>query len=164
MDNESHSLINDNYFLKPGFIIIPTKATDISAVLGSCVAVCLYDQKRKTGAMNHFQLPFIYEKYRATARYGNVATITLINMLLNDGSKIKHLGGAYNSRISHKDMGRDNIKVARNILVKKQIRVVSEDVGGERGKKIVFNTNCGETAVLKVEKIRNGDWYPYETD
>jgi chemotaxis receptor (MCP) glutamine deamidase CheD len=29
----------------------------IGTLLGSCVAVCLYDEKNKIGAMNHFMLP-----------------------------------------------------------------------------------------------------------
>ena len=169
MVNKSNSLVKDNYFLKPGFIFIPKKTTDISVVLGSSVAVCIYDKERKTGGINHFQLPIIYEKDRATTRYGNVATITLINMLFNDGSEIKHLeaqviGGAHNRKVSSKDIGKDNIKMAKTVLAKKQIRVASEDVGGKKGRKIVFNTCSGEVAVLKVDKIRKRDWYPYEDD
>lgn len=119
--------------------------------------------------MNHFQLPFIYEKHKATARYGNVATHALINMLANEGSKITHLeaqifGGAYNPEISPNEVGKDNIRIAKSILTKKQVRVVSEDVGGERGRKIVFNTTSGEVAVLKVERIREADWYPYKSN
>jgi chemotaxis protein CheD len=44
------------------------------------------------------------------------------------------------------------------------IRVVSEDTGGEKGRKIVFNTGTNEVAVLKVDRLRKGDWYPYEGD
>ena len=169
MTNESNSLIKNDYFLQPGFIFLPAKATDISAVLGSCVSVCIYDKKRKTGGMNHFQLPSIYEKHKATACYGNVATYALINMLANEGSKIKHLeaqifGGAYNPEICPKDVGKENIRIAKSILTKKQVRVVSEDAGGERGRKIVFNTTSGDVAVLKVKRIRKQDWYPYKSN
>jgi len=167
--NQNNSPVKNDYFLQSGFIFVPAKSTDISTVLGSCVSVCLYDKKRKAGGMNHFQLPFIDEKPKATARYGNVATFALINMLLDDGSKIKNLeaqifGGAFNPKISVYNIGRENIKTVRNILTKKRIRIVSEDIGGEKGRKIVFNTHSGEVAVLKVDNLRKGDWYPYESD
>lgn len=169
MVNKFKSHIQDNYFLQPGFIFLPTKPTIISTVLGSSVSVCLYDRKRKAGGMNHFQLPDIQDRLHTTARYGNVATLNLINMMLDDGSKIEHLeaqllGGAFNPEIYPKDIGWDNIMAAKKILSKKQIGIVSEDVGGRIGRKIVFNTHTNEISVLKVQKLRKSDWYPYESD
>ncbi len=119
--------------------------------------------------MNHFQFPGIRKKNKATARYGNVAIPHLIRMMLAEGSKTKNLeaqifGGAAGPEISTNHIGSENIKVARRILANKQIRIVSEDVGGEKGRKIVFNTGTNEIAVLKVDKIRKGDWYPYQSD
>jgi chemotaxis protein CheD len=158
-----------NYFLSPGYIYVATKHAVISGVFGSCVSVCLYDLKRKTGGMNHFRFPHIREKDQATALYGNAATLMLIRMMLDSGSELKNLeaqilGGAYNSFISPKDIGRENITVARNILAKKGINIVSEDVGGEKGRKVVFNTASNEIAVIKVENLRKADWFPYENN
>ncbi len=166
MIDESKSLIKNNYFLKPGFIFLPSKETDISVVLGSSVSVCIYDKKRKRGGMNHFQFPFIYGKNKTTAAYGNVSTYALINMLEDEGSEKKNLeahiiGGAFNPKICTKDAGKENIKVAGRTLTKKQIRIISQDAGGGKGRKIVFNTSNGEVVVLKVEKIRKEDWYPF---
>ncbi len=169
MENESNSLTPANYFLEPGFILVTTEPTVISTVLGSCVAVCIYDRKRKVGGMNHFQLPFIDDKDKTTACYGNVATQVLIRMMLDGRSKIKHLeaqiyGGAYDPKVSPKDFGHENVMAARKVLARKKIRVVSEDVGGQKGRKIVFNTSTNEIGVFKVNKLRRRDWYPYEDD
>ena len=117
--------------------------------------------------MNHFQLPYIREKHRTTARYGNVATTALINMMINDGSQREDLeaqifGGAHDPEVSRENIGQDNIRVAREVLAKKQICVVSEDVGGNKGRKIVYHTNTNEIAILKVAKLRKKDWYPYQ--
>jgi chemotaxis protein CheD len=166
---DSNSLVQDNYFLETGFIFIATKPTVISTVLGSCVSVSIYDKRCKVGGMNNFQFPYIREKRKTTVRYGNVAIFALIHMMTNNGSKLKHLeaqifGGAYNPMVSPKDVGRENIMVARDILEQKRVFVVSEDVGGEKGRKIVFDTNANEIAVLKVDRLRKGDWYPYEGD
>lgn len=167
MVKESSSLLRENYFLESGFIFIAKIPTVISAVLGPCVSVCLYDTERGTGGMNHFQLPRTDDRDKATPRYGNVATLALIQMMLRDGSKRNHLeaqlfGGAFHSGISSWDIGNENIKTARNVLEKKGILLVSEDVGGNKGRKIVFNTSSNEALVLKVDKIRKKDWYPYE--
>ncbi|MFH0727396.1 MAG: chemotaxis protein CheD [Pseudomonadota bacterium] len=119
--------------------------------------------------MNHFRLPFTKDPKKATADYGNVATLTLIRMMVIDGSDTKHLeaqvfGGAYNSEISSKDIGGENAAAAKKMLLREKIRIVSEDIGGEKGRKIVFDPAKNETAVIKVDKLRKGDWFPYEDD
>ncbi|OQY13363.1 MAG: hypothetical protein B6I31_01340 [Desulfobacteraceae bacterium 4572_19] len=165
--NSKNSPAVINYFLNPGYLFVTEKPTAISTVVGSCVAVCLFDKKRRTGGMNHFQLPDTYDKTKTTTRYGNVATSMLIKIMVEDGSKTKHLhaqifGGAYNPKISQTNIGIDNIKIARKILNKNHIKIVSEDIGGSIGRKIIFNTSSNEIAVLKVENIRDADWYPFE--
>lgn len=158
-----------NYFLKPGYIYVPAEHTIVSTVLGSCVAVVLWDRKRRLGGINHFQMPTCKDKDKPTARYGDASTLMLIRMMLEGGAKKKHLdaqlfGGAYNEAASAMDVGRENIRTARRILAQKGIRVVSEDVGGILGRKIVFDSAANEVAVLKVDRLRKMDWYPYVDD
>ncbi|MBN2255914.1 MAG: chemotaxis protein CheD [Deltaproteobacteria bacterium] len=167
MTHESGEVLTSNYFLEPGYIFIASEPTVISTVLGSSVAVCIYDRKRKTGGMNHFLFPEPDKGIEPTAQYGNAATTELIRMMKTDGSQIKHLesqilGGGYNPDVSSIDIGRRNIMVARRVLTRHGIRVVSEDVGGAKGRKIVFHSNINEIAILKVDRIRRSDWYPYE--
>ena len=88
-------------------------------------------------------------------------------MLRDGGSKKKYLeaqvlGGAYNPKVSDKDIGLANVKIARRILMTAGITISSEDTGGDKGRKIVFNTTTNELAVFKVERLREADWYPYE--
>ncbi|MCP4686440.1 MAG: chemotaxis protein CheD [Desulfobacterales bacterium] len=169
MENRSHPPAVVNYYLKPGYIFMAEKPTAISAVLGSAVSVCIHDRKRNVGGMTHFQLPVIRKRRQATAMYGNVAIPTLIKMLIEDGSELAHLeaqllGGSYNRAVSPSDIGRDNITTARRILAMKKVNLASEDTGGEKGRKVVFNTDTNEIAVLKVDKLRDVDWYPYKSD
>ncbi len=147
---------------------MPARPAVISAVVGSSVAVCIYDRMQKIGGMNLFQHPLALEPRCATARYGNVAVSALINMMINRGSKVKHLesqilGGGYNTEESQQNIGQENIQIAKKIIEKKKVRIASEDVGGEKGRKIVFNIALNEVAVVKVDKIRKEDWYPYES-
>jgi chemotaxis protein CheD len=168
--NDSTSVLTPaNYFLEPGFVVMPSGPTVISTVLGSGVSVCLYDRKRAVGGMNSFQLPLIREKGKTTTRFGNVAVRILIRMMVEDGSKIKNIeaqiiGGAHNPEICQQDMGRENVRIARRILARERIPVTSEDIGGSKGRKIVYSTHTNEMAVFKVEKLRKSDWYPYEDD
>ncbi|MGB5987406.1 MAG: chemotaxis protein CheD [Desulfobacterales bacterium] len=158
-----------DYFLEPGHIYVPPTPTTISGVLGSAVSVCLFDRKRKTGGMNLFQLPFTQDRQRATACYGNVAVLTLLRMLRGHGSRDKHLeaqivGGAQAPHTGKSDVGRENCRVARTLLVKAGIPIISEDTGGRRGRKVVFRTDTGELMVIKVTHLRKGDWYPYAAE
>jgi chemotaxis protein CheD len=150
MHNHHHPQIPD-YFLEPGFILITQQPTCISTVLGTCVSVCLYDRRRQCGGMNHFRFPLTEDRTRSTALYGNVATLSLVRMMLEQGSREKHLeaqifGGAYNPDVSTTDIGRENVRMAQKALHKYQIRIVSEDVGGMMGRKVVFNTGTAELA------------------
>ena len=89
--------------------------------------------------------------------------------MIRDGSKKNHLeaqifGGAYNEVFSSKDVGRENVRMARKVLSRNGIRIVSEDIGGEKGRKVIFDAAKNEVAVLKVDRLRKGDWHPYIDD
>lgn len=166
MDHQSKPPATRDYFLKPGYIYLPEKPTAISAVVGSSVVLALYDKKKKCGGMNHFLFPRIFPGQSPSSRFGNVAVVTLIRMMKKRGCKSTDLkaqifGGAFDPQCCEKNVGLDCVNVARKILKQKDIRLVSEDVGGELGRKIVFNTATCELAVIKVDRLRESDWYPY---
>jgi len=169
MDDQTTHMAVADYFLRPGYIYMPDKPTAISAVVGSGVAVCVYDKKRKVGGMNLYKLPANKKEQDTFPIYGNVATKALVIMLLKRGSKRRHLrsqifGGAFNPEVSDRDVGKENIAMARRILNRMGVSIVSEDVGGALGRKIVFNTLTSDVAVLKTEGVRKSDWYPYHSD
>lgn len=169
MTKHSDTPVARDYFLKPGFIYLPEKPTVISTVLGSSVSVSLYDKRLRTGGMNHFLFPRPTSGEKSTALYGNIAVSVLIKMMMENGSRRSHLeaqifGGAFNTELSSMDVGQDNFRAARQILDRKRIRIVSEDVGGSKGRKVVFNTNSYEIGILKVNRLRESDWYPYDGD
>jgi len=161
-------LTSQQYYLSPGYIYVSRVPTVVSTVLGSAVSVCIFDKKKRIGAINHFLYPEMKEKGKTTPLYGNVATLALVRLMLEGGSKVGHLvaqilGGAYNFEVSKgRDIGRENVQIARRVLMKLGVKIISEDVGGTLGRKIVFDTATNEMAVLKVERLRASDWYPYE--
>lgn len=167
MKQATKEVTTANYFLEPGYVVLPEAPTLISVVLGSCVGVCIYDRKRKIGGMSHFQFPATSNPAEATTRYGNVALMTLIRMLTESGSRIKHLeaqifGGAHRKEPKTRNIGEENVRMARRVLARYRIAITSEDVGGEKGRKIVFASHTNEIAVYRAEKLRQSDWYPYE--
>ncbi|MDY0163725.1 chemotaxis protein CheD [Desulfobotulus sp.] len=155
------------YLLRPGFLFIPDEAMQISAVLGSCVAVALFDRRHRRGGMNHFLYPSAPGPEQSTTLYGNVATRVLIRSFLDTPSSQKHLeamifgGAAPESMVETLGIAEKNIHIARFLLQKAGIPISVEDVGGTRGRKVVFDTASGESIVYRAERLRQGDWYPY---
>jgi chemotaxis protein CheD len=154
------------YYLQPGYIFLNEERSLISTVLGSSVAVSLWDQKKEYGGMANYLYPFVNHREQATAQYGNVAIRHLVKMFSEEGAKEKNIkaqifGGAATESPECANVARENVSVARRILNKLKIEVISEDVGGNLGRKIVFNTFKNEAIVYKVSTLRDSDWYPY---
>jgi chemotaxis protein CheD len=153
----------ENYYLEPGFIYFSKKPVMVKTVLGSCVSVCVWDPHLKYGGMNHYLYPVVEDASKAIPRFGNVATLALIRMMLEAGCQPQDLqaqifGGGY-MQDGDRETGPQNVEVARRMLKRHSIEIVSEDVGGGLGRKIVFDTGTGQVAVLKVQQIRQSDWH-----
>lgn len=152
------------YMLKPGFLYFCKGQSVVHSVLGSCVAVCLWDTKTKYGGVNHFLYPATNNKSQATVKYGNVATLALVQIMEDAGCRRKDIvaqifGGGYPEGESGDNVGKKNVEVARKVLERKKIKIVSEDTGGTMGRKIAFDIGTGNVAVLKVQSLRESDWY-----
>ena len=154
---------NIDFYLEPGYVYFSRRAANVRTVLGSCVTVCLWDRRLKCGGMTHFLYPSVHEPERATAKYGNVAVLALVKMMKEAGCRNGDLvaqifGGAYPEGSNGNSVGGENVRVAHAVLERKEVPVISQDVGGMMGRKIVFDTGTGHVAVLKVHKIRDADW------
>jgi len=145
-------------FIHVGEIYIGTKATEISTILGSCVAVCIYDKVNKIGGMNHYLVPLWNENGLQSPRYGNISIPRLVESMTIIGCNLKNMeaklfGGANIIDISnHKMMvGRKNILIAKEILRKLNIPIVAQDTGGENGRQIMMYSDTGKI-LLKYTK------------
>lgn len=151
------------YFLEPGYLYLATAPALISTVLGSCVSICIWDVKLKFGGMNHFILPKQQANDKASTKFGKVAIPLLIKMMIEEGStqnnlEAQILGGAKPVENITLRIGEENVAIAREMLKHTGLKVVSEDVGGNLGRKIIFNTFTGEALVVKVKQLRSTDW------
>lgn len=73
-------------------------------------------------------------------------------------------GGAILKGSEKEHVGKENAAAARHILRKAGIAVAGEDIGGHKGRKVIFDSATGETIVYRVDRIRKEDWYPYLSD
>lgn len=160
-------LIKKEAYLKPGFICLSVEPMCIYTVVGSGIVITIFDTKLKCGGMNHYFKPNRESIKDSTPVYACPAIIGLLKMFFDEGSKLEDLeahvyGGAGNPKIEGYMKGLDqrNIQTGLEILELKKIRIIGRDVGGNRARKIVFNTLTGEVFVAKVDKVRASDWYP----
>ncbi len=143
-----------------------SKPIVIHTLLGSCVAVCLFDPVARIGGMNHIFLPGKAElkDFNMASRYGVNAMELLINRIMNLGGRRNRLsakvfGGAYllSPLLEENGVGRKNAKFARNFLNTEKIRILSGDLGGNDGRKIYFHTDTGEVLLSRVKKTMQKD-------
>ena len=152
------------FFLKPGYAMANPESSVIRAVLGNCVAVTFYDRHNCFGGMNQFVFPSTKKREDMTAQYGNVGIRALFRMLLEMGAKRDRLvaqiiGGSECRVLDDEGLGLQNIHLARVVLEQLRVPVVSEDVGGSMGRKVIYHTGSNEMAVFKVDNLRRSDWF-----
>lgn len=148
----------ENKFIHVGEIFVGVRATEINTILGSCIAVCLYDKVQHIGGMNHYLVPLWNENGLQSPKYGNVSIPKLIENMLNIGCDIGNLeaklfGGGNVIEVKQEEMmiGRKNIIIAKEILQEYGIPVTAQDVGGTRGRRIMMQSDTGKV-MLKYTK------------
>ena len=133
-------------YLYPGTIIISAVPCQITTVLGTCVAVCLWDADRQAGGINHYILPLWDGRGLATPRFGDIAIARLLEGMARVGCHPESLtaklfGGKICLGVY--DTGGRNVELAREQLQAAGITVAAEDVGGNFGRRVAFDTTTG---------------------
>jgi len=130
----------------------------ISTLLGSCVAVCLFDPKLQLGGMNHFLLPSSKRGANDDIDVilnGDYSMEVLVNGLLNKGAHKSRLvakafgGGTIVSSI-RMAIGERNSAFAHEWLDREGIRLVASDFNGPWSRKVVFVPNSGEAFCRRI--------------
>lgn len=147
----------NSHFLYPGTLFASKNSYQIITILGSCVAVCLWDSVQEIGGMNHFLLPLWNGHGLASPKYGNIAMEKLIDKMISIGSKKRNLqakvfGGSNVLNFSQYFVGKRNIEIAKELLEENSILIVGQSVGGELGRKIYFNTQTGRVNQYYIKK------------
>jgi chemotaxis protein CheD len=141
-------------YLHPGQLQACGEPSVLTTILGSCVSVCLWDPGAGAGGMSHIVLPEPLDPRDASLRFAAAAHDGLVASVLALGARRERLraklfGGAFiladpaEAGPAAPPLGLRNVEAARRLLARATIPIVSEDVGGSRGRKLVFHTHDG---------------------
>jgi len=153
---QTHTQPGNCVHVSTGDVATSNKPVIMRTILGSCVAVCLYDPSVPAGGMNHILLPGSYLDGRST-RLGVYAMELLINELMKLGGDrrrfvAKAFGGANVMRgLKTTTIGDDNADFVRNFLAAERIPMVAERLGGNHAVEITFSTDSGRAIVRSVD-------------
>ncbi len=153
--------------VQPGQVVVSMTPRSLVTILGSCVAVCVYDPVRRVGGLNHYLLPGNSGETQST-RSGPGAMRRLLEELSTAGAIRERLvakvfggacvlGGEARSNGGH--LGRENVRVALDALELAGIPVVAEDVCGTRGRKLIFHSDTGD-ARMREQRQAGATAYP----
>ncbi len=135
----------------------------LQTFVGSCVAICIYDEDKKIGGMAHIMLPknISGKSTKDTKQEGKFAD-EAIDILIEKLTKIspdlklqaKMAGGAkifvHESEAGSLNIGNKNIIGIRLMLREKKIPLVSQLVGARNGRWVTFH--CDTQRVIVKDK------------
>jgi chemotaxis protein CheD len=159
----NNQLKRDMIIIQPGEFYVTNKAEVIGTVLGSCISVCLRDTKKNVGGMNHFMLPGdfrVEDIFKSqSARYGMYAMELILGEIIKLGGGREHLsakifGGGHVLASVGRTQGsvpQSNIDFVKAFLSMEGIPILSSDVGGEHGRKVIFFPDTGKVFVRKLK-------------
>lgn len=132
----------------------------LSTLLGSCVAVCLFDAQARVGGLNHFMLPNLQRSANSEVDAllaGDYAMETLLNALLARGAKkpriqAKAFGGGTIIETAGQSLaiGQRNARFARDWLQREGIPVVASDFLGLWSRKLLFLPANGDAWCKRI--------------
>lgn len=126
----------------------------LRTILGSCVAVCLYDPLAGIGGMNHFVYPprsvGSAKKMSNSTCYGDLCMEGLLDAVLQAGARQERLrakafGGG--RMFEHEDVlsvGKRNSSYAKYWLQEARILLTLSDFHGAFARKLIFHPRTGQ--------------------
>lgn len=153
-------------YLKPGEIHLALDPSLITTVLGSCLSITMHHRTTRMSVICHAVMPSIVQgrdrKKGAAFQYVDSSLQWMIDQYtgkeirLSD-IEVKMFGGAamfQDTRSLGKDMniGKRNVDAALAFFKKRRIPLKAWNVGGNRGRKLIFNTLTGEVLVKFITR------------
>jgi len=153
-------------FLQPGELFVGDKDYQIRTILGSCVSITLWHPRSRMGGMSHFLLPTrstVDAAVGPDGRYGDEALSLMLEEFQKYGlnpaaceAKIFGGGNMFPSRQRADTMhvGQRNGEAARELLLARQIPVLSESLFGNGHRQIIFDVRTGDVWSRQIEPSR----------
>jgi chemotaxis protein CheD len=127
--------------------------------LGSCVGIVIFDKNQKISGLSHIMLPTMGAKQDRIGKYADTAIPKMLEDMLKKGAnkmllRAKIAGGAsvFSFKEDNLKIGDRNIRAVKEILKNYNIRILSEDVGGNRGRTIIFDPITTDLFIRMVKK------------
>lgn len=153
-------------FLKPGEMLVSGEPLVVTTLLGSCVAVTMFSPRHRLGAICHALLPNCRKELKCSrdhtdaGKYVECAIGLMLERLMahgvaKDQIEAKIFGGSdMFDKVEgrNQSVGRQNIEKALSMLEGEAVRVITQDLGGERGRKIIFHTHTGDVFLKRLRK------------
>lgn len=129
--------------------------------LGSCIGIAFYDSMTKIGGLLHIMLPDStqFANVNNPLKFADIGIIRVVDDLRKKGANVNRLtakiaGGASMFNFSDKsmimDIGNRNAISVKATLLKMNIKIIGEDVGGSKGRTMIFNTSDGTVQIRTV--------------
>ena len=160
--------------LKPAELFISERPSIVRTVLGSCVAVTMFDRQLGVSAICHALLPGNDEGSELDTytsgpyKYINSVVPLMVQRLRNYGVNIADLevklfGGAdmmtaRMGRPNYHPVGKSNIDAVIQAINAQNLQVKVSDVGGHMGRKILFYTHTGEVLLKRIKSGTEPEW------
>lgn len=133
----------------------------ITVGLGSCVGIAIYDKGIGVGGVAHIMLPDSsqFSKITNVIKFADLAIPILVEDMIKKGAKLRNMrakiaGGASMFNFSDKsiimDIGNRNSIAVKNALKILSIPIVAEDIGGNKGRTLIFDTTSGLLSIRTV--------------
>ncbi|PIH02993.1 chemotaxis protein CheD [Clostridium combesii] len=133
----------------------------ITVGLGSCIGIVLYDGIKCIGGLSHIMLPDStqFSKVTNPMKFADLAIPILVEKMeklgaRKNGLKAKICGGASMFNFSDKsmvmDIGNRNGKAVKEKLKELSIPLLAEDIGGNKGRTMIFDTSTGKVYIKTV--------------
>ena len=125
----------------------------IRTTLGSCIGVALYDRVAKVGGMAHVILPDSKQGQGDRGKFADTAVDWLVEAALEAGCSKARLtakitgGASMFGPATDNGLGDRNIDAVKKRLAHHAVRLAGQDVGGEKGRKMLLDPATGEVTV-----------------
>ncbi|MBU3214298.1 chemotaxis protein CheD [Clostridium estertheticum] len=133
----------------------------ITVGLGSCVGIAIFDKYIGIAGLAHIMLPDSsqFNKITNEIKFADLAIPILVNKMISKGAKLSNMrakiaGGASMFNFSDKsiimDIGNRNSIAVKNTLKMLSIPLLAEDIGGNKGRTLIFDTTNGLLSIRTV--------------
>jgi chemotaxis protein methyltransferase CheR len=146
--------------LTVGQVFASAEPTLIRTVLGSCVAVCLFDPVSRVGGMNHFAIAN-EGSGPVSARSGPGAVAALLAEIERLGGqrarlRAKVFGAGHVLREGAGAVPEENSRVARALLARADIPIAAERLDLDHGLDLRFFTDTGQAFIKPIHTPGGG--------